>query len=531
MLFDKLTIKDRKLIEDYLDDYGLNPGSQLYNSPAELSYLLRFWETAKEDYLYQLMGQEFILEKKISYKIPRAKLREQVEAACIHHGRMNQFRSRYLEIMHRIFRPEDRYYCDEKYYAYTALTNTDNLASNSINFYITPVILEFPNGEKVKIENTTKPMRALGKIAKIIGEEESFEQFRLEHSRILNQKKLEGTLCLSIHPMDYMTMSDNASRWTSCMSWKDAGGYRMGTVEMMNSPMVIVAYLKSENSTWYNWNDKHWRSLFIATPDIITSIKGYPYQSKELATICVDWIKELGAKNLMWDFNETTQIWEDEPFEYVDKNWYYFTTETSYMYNDFGCADHYGALPNVIRESSTKDDPYELKLCYSGPTECMCCGGVSGDSFYEESYVYCDDCCSNADDEDSCECEQCGQYWSYDEMYDVDGDMICPHCVDDVAVESVIDGCYHYRNDMIQVYLASKNDNPDLEEDDYCYLPKACMDTYDLLYYRPTHVTISHPHRSEDGIYYFNEGEVTEKAMGNWFHIYSWNRPTYFSNT
>lgn len=28
------------------------------------------------------------------------------------------------------------------------------------------------------------------------------------------------------------------------MSWRDNGGYRRGTVEMMNSSMVIVAYLK-----------------------------------------------------------------------------------------------------------------------------------------------------------------------------------------------------------------------------------------------------------------------------------------------
>ena len=41
-------------------------------------------------------------------------------------------------------------------------------------------------------------------------------------------------------------MSDNNSGWESCMSWRNNGCYRRGTVEMMNSPYVIVAYLMLE---------------------------------------------------------------------------------------------------------------------------------------------------------------------------------------------------------------------------------------------------------------------------------------------
>ena len=532
MLFDKLSERDKITIQGYIDDFGANPGSQVYRNHASLNHLLRFWEGAKEEWLYQLMGNEFILEKKISYNRPLEKLRQELERAMSQHnnGPMYEFHRNYLEKMKKIFNPNNYYFlCDDNYYAYTALVNFDNLATNSINYPLNPTVLDFGDGNKLKVENTSKPMRALGKIAKFIGEEESFEKFRLEHSRILNQKRLEGTLCLSIHPMDYMTMSDNASNWHSCMSWAKTGGYRMGTVEMMNSNCVIVAYLKSENSTWYDWNDKHWRCLFLATPDIITSVKGYPYYSEDLCKICVDWIKELGTKNLSWDFNETIEIEEDEVFEYVDKNFYHLETETAIMYNDFGSTPHFAALPNVIRESSSYSDPYMLTLNYSGITECMCCG-CEIDYSYDESYLYCENCCSNADEDESCECEHCGQWWSYDEMYDVDGDMVCPDCVDDIAAESALDFCYHYKNDLIQVYLASKNDDPNVDNDEYCYLPKACRDTYDLSIYRSDKVSISHPHCSKDGIYYFNEGEITENGMSAWFHIYSWNQPTYFRN-
>ncbi len=528
MLFDKLSEQDKITIQGYINDFGANPGSQVYRNHANLNHLLRFWEEAKEEWLYQLMGNELILEKKISYNRPISKLKEEIERAwsSYHSGPMYEFRTNYLNKMKQIF---NTYMYDENYCAYNALINLDNLANNRMTYYVAPTVLDFGDGRKLKVEYTSKPMRALGKIAKFIGEEESFEKFRLEHSRILNQKKLEGTLCLSIHPMDYMTMSDNASKWHSCMSWAQAGGYRMGTVEMMNSNCVIVGYLKSENSTWYDWNDKHWRCLFLATPDIITSVKGYPYYSDDLCKICVDWIKELGAKNLAWDFNETAQIEEREVFEYVDGNYYHLQTETEVMYNDFGSTTHFAALPNVIRESSSKDDPYMLTLNYSGATECMCCG-CNTDCSYDESYIYCEDCCSNADEDDSCECEHCGQWWSYDEMYDVDGDMVCPDCVDDIAAESALDGCYHYKRDLIRVYLASKNDEPDLDEDDYCHIPKACCDYYDLSIYKSNYVNIAHPRCTKDGIYYFNECDITERGMGGWFNIYSWNQPTYFRN-
>jgi hypothetical protein len=103
------------------------------------------------------------------------------------------------------------------------------------------------DGSKVTITLGMKFMKALGKVVEAYNlDQEMFEEFRIAHSQILNDKKLSGRLCLSIHPLDYMTMSDNESDWGSCMSWREGGCYRRGTVEMMTSPVVVVAYLKSE---------------------------------------------------------------------------------------------------------------------------------------------------------------------------------------------------------------------------------------------------------------------------------------------
>ena len=49
----------------------------------------------------------------------------------------------------------------------------------------------------------------------------------------------------------------------------DEGSYRLGTVEMMNSPMVICAYLSGKNQMdingVYEWNSKKWRAWAIVS--------------------------------------------------------------------------------------------------------------------------------------------------------------------------------------------------------------------------------------------------------------------------
>lgn len=106
-------------------------------------------------------------------------------------------------------------------------------------------------------------MKALKQLNGILHfmDDDEFEEFRICQSMCTNTTALEGKLCLSIHPLDYMTMSDNACDWSSCMSWQEDGCYRMGTVEMMNSPCVIVAYLESSHPMYFSreatWNSKN----------------------------------------------------------------------------------------------------------------------------------------------------------------------------------------------------------------------------------------------------------------------------------
>jgi hypothetical protein len=87
------------------------------------------------------------------------------------------------------------------------------------------------------------------------------------------------------------------------MSWVEHGCYRHGTVEMMNSPCVLVAYLASDNSTYYigvgkEWNNKKYRQLVIVDPAFITTVRPYPNENTALDEAIISWIQELMIKNI-----------------------------------------------------------------------------------------------------------------------------------------------------------------------------------------------------------------------------------------
>ena len=61
------------------------------------------------------------------------------------------------------------------------------------------------------------------------------------------------------------------------MSWFEKGEYRQGTVEMMNSECVVVAYLESTTNMTIRdgeWNSKRWRELFVVDENVLANGAG-----------------------------------------------------------------------------------------------------------------------------------------------------------------------------------------------------------------------------------------------------------------
>ena len=420
--------------------------------------LLRHWDSAKSQYLQNLFKNELIITKPITFKEDYWQISDRLDSILWGDERIKKFMIDIIETYEA--RAGDCGWSDEKSVEsriVTSLFNSYNLARNEIDShefgtsYVLPI-----NDTTLRIQKGMKPMRVISKIAQGYGigitpDEDGvsdFEYFRRKHSLALNQKTLHGDLCLSIHPMDYMTMSDNDEGWSSCMSWMEDGEYKQGTVEMMNSPCVVVGYLSSERELSWGaerndkWNSKKWRCLFIVDPKFIISIRQYPYDNDNL--VC-EAIKEL-AKLSGWGDVEPAQyeIGTNATINEQEVNLEFYTAA---MYCDFGR----GALHYLVVNPSNDCDLYD-NYGYSGVSQCMWCGNTCYPDIGEEQgcdMLACSICHPNA------YCYDCDERYSSDELYTTDdGVALCEYCYNNCTCTEILSGKTYYKHNTISFFLS-----------------------------------------------------------------------------
>ena len=443
-IFSQLSDKDKNFIRNYVKYYGSCDDHEINTcNMRPLDEVLYCWEHNKQQYLFQMLGKQLRLEREIAYEKDNCTLREEL-GQSMSYGEMKDFVS-LLECSVARWTHEGTIirYCFDR----NNLIN--NIYDNGPEGEFQTKHMEHP----VVIKHGIKLMKLLGRIAKEMHAEAQFEKFRIEHSRILNQKSLTGTLCLSIHPIDYITMSDNGHGWTSCMSWIETGCYRSGTVEMMNSPSVIVAYLKSNKSVTFNSEcqlsyDKKWRELIIADPSAIINVKGYPYNSAGLSKAAIEWVRELAMMNLGWQCSERTVEYHEDEVIAVNNIAYRFNFETDAMYNDFfsGNTQHFLIPIPDITAAYRFGDFDNRCINYSGPLTCMSCGEEIDYHSDDTDIVLCDGCENYA----CCAC--CGdritsdEYWFEDERY-------CEYCYNDNFVYDDLEHETIRKDDSVTIYL------------------------------------------------------------------------------
>lgn len=465
-VFDLLTAADKAAIDRYISAYGEYSGYEM-SCHAPIDKLLRFWDGAKTGFLSMLMGNQLILERHINISMPESILLKGMEDALYpdeNTGRGIEFIENFFSWCHKL--NYDTYDLATQLIAIEALTQ--NIYDGD-DFQIS-----VPNkAHPIQVQKGCKIMKILGKIAKTFNIE-GFEDFRLKHSMVLNQKKFEGTLCLSIHPLDYMTMSDNDCDWDSCMSWSKPGEYREGTVEMMNSPYVLVAYLKAEkdmllfpNDKNSTWNNKRWRELFVASPDVITGIKGYPQNDKILEREVFKWLLELVEKNCPWCHYEAPVLYEPgETFEFNGENLcvcYRFHI----MYDDF-YSDHTGYFSLNILNKRTDYDRYIMTL--SGATLCLECGEEWAEyEDWDSQSLICPNCSGQI------KCNNCSEFCDANEMTEMsNGDYFCSDCADAYARSCACCEDLHHRDNVTTIYMYHDGA---VDTSEQFYLCTECFDT------------------------------------------------------
>lgn len=307
--------------------------------------------------------------------------------------------------------PTDEDLKNLKNFIYT-IADYSNLYSNKLELYsicdkkkITIVVdgktYQFQDGEKI-----WKSLKKLITAFPELATKEQYEKARILYSMWLNDKK-KGYLTISIHPLDFMTMSDNNSKWHSCMSWMQDGCYRSGSVEMMNSNNVFCVYYTSskddkgfvfDKKNGYEWNNKVWRGLVIATKEIIVSNKAYPYCSESTNKAAIAKIKELAETNMGYSYEFGPEKYDDMTHIYTD--YYLDNVSTSISFNDEKSKRKQilfrtNGMYNDMLENDTNYEYWCYRnkvkkkklISYSGKSECMNCGKIN---YLEEDDYYCE---------------------------------------------------------------------------------------------------------------------------------------------
>lgn len=380
---------DKKTMENYINLYS-NGSTTCKN----IDDVLREWAYSKRT-LYHTLGDKFIVEFPIEYNRPISDISDD----C---WKETAYLSKFSTFLHDLM---SEFKCATSYTNNTfvhIITNADNMATNTINIE-TPFSVQHKLTQKtIVIQPGAKYFRTLHHLVKECGGkyDNIFEEFRIRISQITNQRSLKGTMCISIHPMDFITMSDNSYGWDSCMRWiDDTGDYRMGTVEMMNSPIVVCAYLKgnepfdfswNRNGEFRTWNNKKWRELFVVTPELITEIKSYPYDNEEFTKAVMDTLLALSKENNDNEYDTEVYWTRSTPVNSRGTTLKFDTYENG-MYNDFGCYRNYkGHLMHYnskIMEDITDNTYY---ITYSGAKTCMICGAYIDDYSADSNEVVCE---------------------------------------------------------------------------------------------------------------------------------------------
>lgn len=281
-------------------------------------------------------------------------------------------------------------------------------------------------------------------------------KYQDQASAIIQEDKICGTLCFSVHPLDFLSASENTYNWTSCHNM--VGDYSAGNLSYMADEVTFMVYLKGEEHALLphfgdvEWNSKRWRMFLYTTTNDSFMMAGrqYPFASKD------------GIDNVLRIYNN---ILSKEPVEdsygFITKKYLPWQQDYITSYRDKELNSRYLVINQYLKDINTvvQDDPYMMgynDLLYSsdyeepyfttldsrlyehnmrfpmvvgGRAPCMCCGMSPITS---SSFMRCDYCefeYGDGENENISHCDECGaRVWVSEGYYTDDLDLICRDC-------------------------------------------------------------------------------------------------------
>ena len=292
------------------------------SNPSRLPY--QVWEENKKQFLFSLLRQQLIYSVPTEVSMTEEELYYKIKESGVRYTLQQQFKPEFARILTTMSSELDE---NEKIIEKCLfdLLNVNILARQRIE---EDYAFDW-NGKRVKFNKGTK----VTKLFRFFVNESELDALIKKYATIFNQKTIKGDLCLSVHPLDYFSVSDNQCGWNSCFSVHD-GSYRISTTGLLTSPNTMVAYLSSGDVEYeaydmsMTWNNKKWRTYVTMSHDQKTFHIGreYPYSNPALRQKVVEMIADLTG----WEYQEADrEIYINTPDAFYNDGFYHLYEATN----------------------------------------------------------------------------------------------------------------------------------------------------------------------------------------------------------
>ena len=319
------------------------------------------------------------------------------------------------------------------------------------------------------------------------------ETVQNEASRIIQGDCIEGVLCISVHPLDYLSLSENTYNWRSCHALD--GEYRAGDLSYLMDKGTFICYLKGDENQRLPdfpedvlWNSKKWRCLGFMADDYNGIMMGrpYPYEAQDIIeelrwdVFNKKWALNLGSwhADAIRSVEDRLTNWDEElNCTYVPWNGRLVVLDETIHdcpnpthYNDLLLSSCY--LPVYARAKGYFGKRDWKKVQYHIGHEVSCIHCNSDLVSPGDGSMMCHECeirYGNTESDDIVYCENCGCRMWYEDTTVVgdNGDYLCSECLHKVA--HICDDCgnFYYIDDLIY-------HGPDADHENGFYLCDWC---------------------------------------------------------
>lgn len=175
--------------------------------------LFQRWLEAKRD-IIEAFGGKLIVEypETVTFTLTEAEKQQRVEDFCQMVARMSS----------------------------TDLVNF--IKTNSEGFFNNQVMFQF-NSDALKIPKGMKLVKAFKFFE---SDPDVLSKIQSAASMLIQENCVSGRLCLSVHPLDYLSASENNHNWRSCHALD--GDYRSGNLSYMVDSSTIMCYIKTKDN-------------------------------------------------------------------------------------------------------------------------------------------------------------------------------------------------------------------------------------------------------------------------------------------